>query len=1160
MPFPIHKPALFAALLLLAGVPAARAQAPAAPAPSGPPRQAVTLYLTRYDRPLGFQDQNNDRGRTRQEAARRPGPDAVDWPALSLVSAGGPAVTLFDKEAHVRRELAQRDGAESRPLFRQASDDVLQPGGHWLRAVKWLWGQSYVYTTDRTARSWMSDYELWTFPVRISAPGALGVRSVSLAMDGRTLYARSEPLHSLTLLLPQNEAGRPYQVRVNGGSPQPINVGLAPITPGDPRERVLPVRLAVGGVQIVTPDKPEQFPNEKAWADDVAALGKAAPAAPVYAPTAKGLARHLGLDVPLSPETVNLVTLPHGMSSGGFYNGDDSDVAQAFSKLGSASDFARFLADAGYDRDFERVGAGQMDDVGPGGLYALAGALADRGVRLGLIPGVTWGRPFLAHPNLAFFSAGLPDYHAPLYRDIQVMLARLGRFPNLAGVSLGADNAAYVPYWDWAPPIPNRPWGEAYQAWNGGRTPPVPVAKSLGGTATVKTFQDYVARYDRTFQQYGYFGRAATEMDPALIATTGSFGSSPGVGAGGGWPWASVPGREMYAGLPVQQAYDWNENKSSLPMHQEALLDQLRSYSPRKPTWALIDDFRLLLGRAPRQRAYALALTRGVQAVGTTFLPNPTGAQARPDVVADQKALYAWVHKYGGAYALTEPTPAVGVLFVHPQSLLRPVDQGGQGTPEGRARGGHEGKVTEALFLCHAAGWPAKVITPDELKRGLPPSMKAILLVGLNVEDDSWHWYDGLTPQLQAFVGSGGRLLADDESVCPVPAAKTGMTVRSYVAERDLDWTPTLLARNGENVKKLQAAMTGIAPALAETNSDTVWAVPTVAGDTQYVTVVNQATPLGANASQVTQPQTGRLTWHTDRPIYDVRLGRRLTADEARTVDLAREGFQWYALPPAEVTEPQVRVTRAASGLRRAAVTVANLTPMRGIPVQLTIRRADGSDAATVYSATGLVADLPLSDADPAGAYTVTATELLSGLTGTTTVTIPGTPAEKPLPVVRRGPHTDLAAFARRRDVPLVVALTSGQAADPKVRALAQRLVRFYAAGKRRVTLGRADDTGVVLSLQPTVGLGHYPQWKTVDADLVLLGTASDNVLLLDQARAFLLPALGTDLPAGHAAVGLTFSPFVGERQVLNLLAPDPAGLDAAVRSVIGVRAARESP
>jgi len=1149
MPFSLHKTALLTGLLLFAAASAARAQTSAAPAAA--PRQAVNLYLTRYDRPIGFTDQNNDHGRTRQEAARQPGPDAVDWPALTLMGEGSKAEMVFDKGANVRRDLVPRDGAESRPLFQQPYDDVLQPGGHWLRAVKWLWGQSYVYTTDRTARSWMSDYELWTFPVKISGPGAAPVKSVRLTCDGKAIYTRSEPLRSLTLLLPQNEAGHPYTLSVNGGALQTLNVGLAPITPGNPREKTLPVHLAFGGVLVASLDKPEQFPNEKAWADDVAALAKDMPQPPAYVPSARGLARHLGLDVPVSPETVNLVTLPHGMSSGGFYNGDDSDVAQAFNKVGTAQDFAKFLADTGYDRDFERVGTGQMDDVGPGSLYALAGALADRNVQLGLIPGVTWGRPFLAHPNLAFFSATLPDFHAPLYRDIQVMVERLGRYPNLAGISLGADNAGYVPYWDWAPPIPNRPWGEAYQNWNGGKTPPVPVAKSLGGTATVRQFEDYIARYDETFKQYAYFGRAATEVDPDLMATTGSFGSSPGVGAGGGWPWASVPGREIYAGLPVQQAYDWNENKSSLPMHQEALLDRLRSTDPHKPTWALIDDFRFLLGRAPRQRAYALALTRGVRAVGTTFLPNPTGPQARPDVVADQKALYAWVHKYGGVYARTEPTPTVGILFVYPQALLRPVDQGGQGTPEGRARGGHEGKVTEALFLCHAAGWPAKVVTPEELKRGLPPSMKAVLLVGLNVEDDSWHWYDGLAPQLQAFVAGGGRLLADDESVCPVPATKTGMTVRSYVAERDLDWTPDLLARNQDNIKKLQAAMAGIAPPLAGTGSDTVWAIPTIAGNTQYVTVVNQATPPGGNASQVTQPQTGHLTWHTDRPIYDVRQGRRLTADEAKTVDLTHDGFQWYALPPAPVVKPAVTASRDASSLYHALVTVSNPTPIGGIPVQLTVASADGSDTATVYSATGVTTQLPLDDTDPAGTYTVTATELLSGLTGTTTVTIPATPREKPLPVVRRGPHTDPARFALRRDVPLVIALTSAQAADPKVRALAQRLVRFYAACGRHVTLGRADDSGVVLSLQPVAGLQRYPQWRTVDADLVLLGTAANNVLMLDQARAFLLPALGPDLPPGHAAVGLSFSPFVGERQVLNLIAPDIAGLDAAVRSVM---------
>jgi hypothetical protein len=63
-------------------------------------------------------------------------------------------------------------------------------------------------------------------------------------------------------------------------------------------------------------------------------------------------------------------------------------------------------------------------------------------------------------------------------------------------------------------------------------------------------------------------------------------------------------------------------------MHQVALIDRLRSYYPDKPAWCLIDDFHLLFGREARQRAYALALTRGIKAIGTTTLANAAQHEA----------------------------------------------------------------------------------------------------------------------------------------------------------------------------------------------------------------------------------------------------------------------------------------------------------------------------------------------------------------------------------------------------------------------------------------------------------------------------------------------------------------------------------------------------
>ena len=58
---------------------------------------------------------------------------------------------------------------EARSLFRSAKDNVIEPINHWFRANEFLWGRTYVYTTDRTARTSSGDYELWVFPIEISA-------------------------------------------------------------------------------------------------------------------------------------------------------------------------------------------------------------------------------------------------------------------------------------------------------------------------------------------------------------------------------------------------------------------------------------------------------------------------------------------------------------------------------------------------------------------------------------------------------------------------------------------------------------------------------------------------------------------------------------------------------------------------------------------------------------------------------------------------------------------------------------------------------------------------------------------------------------------------------------------------------------------------------
>jgi hypothetical protein len=447
--------------------------------------------------------------------------------------------------------------------------------------------------------------------------------------------------------------------------------------------------------------------------------------------------------------------------------------------------------------------------------------------------------------------------------------------------------------------------------------------------------------------------------------------------------------------------------------------------------------------------------------------------------------------------------------------------------------------------------------------------------VGLDTPDGSWNWGTGLEPALKQFLDRGGRILTDEESVCPVPATKTEMKIAAYVAGGNLDATPLLFARNADNITRLREAMAGVPAPVATSANTTVWAIPAECGDVQYVTAVNQAFAEGdearemlrpadpkaskpevwkmkGNASLYVKPQRAELDWHTDRPIYDVRLGRKLTAEEAKQVDFTKDGFQWFALPPAEVVKPECTIAAGVTGFYEARPVMKNGVRLDGVPVELTV--TGGNDSATVYGATGQVVRLPLNQRTERGDYTVTVTELLSGLSTTLTVKSPGTtaPPEPPRAVAIRDQAT-VTKFAARKHVALTIALTPEQQKDATIAGQAKALAEFYRQQGRVVTrLGTVAPGGVVESLQVLKSPHSYPRWQTIPTDLVLFGTVSDNVLILDQTRGQIYPRDLEKPKPGEAAIVYTRSPFRGEFDAVNVIACDAAGITAAVQALIG--------
>jgi hypothetical protein len=1086
---------------------------------------------------------------TRQLAVRKDGEEAVEWPDFTLNG-----MPIFRKAARESLPLRLRRGAEARPLFQQPSDELIQPGNHWFRPIEAGQNRKHLYTADKTARcdntgtDLQGRWELWLFPLRIEGEGGPYVKNVILReSSGGIVFRKNGPWRSLTLLLPANAPGKPYELTVDGRGTMKIEIGLKQSKPGTPIARALEVETKVPGegprIRVFAPARSEMFPNQKEWDADVAAAAKGLPEGKSAPEPKPEVWQH-------TPVMVYAAALPHGMSGGFWKKGTNAD------------EYAERLAAAGFDTVFDPVST-LPNPSDPESIETRASALARRGIRIGLQYDQSWTRPSLQHPNLAFLAHTLPEWHQPLYRSLQLAAQRFGRVPRFAGIMIGGENAGYASTWSsTAPPAPNRPWAEGMIELTGSASPwmaRIPGEKGEG-VPNVADFFKYIDRYDASFHQYGYFAEAVRSVNSRMAFTTSSFGSSPGAGARGGWPWASVPGRIMFEGLPVQQAYDWNELHSSKPMHLVALVDRLRSYWPRTPTWALVDNSKLFFGRDGWQRAAALALTRGVRGLGTNFIAAAGGESARPDLVSAQREMADWIHKYGAMFAATEPEATIGVFFGFDQAILRPVNTDPAAPLEQLLRGSHEGKVTEALWLCHAAGLPARIVTYQELMHGaLPTSMKALLLVGLERPDDTWFWAKGLEPALQQFLNRGGRILAAPDSECPVPTYSVDLQVAAYVTQSELDPTPRLLERNKTNIEELRAAMSDLASPIATSDDPTLWVIPTRVKDVTCVTALNWAYADGnetkefvrspdpraarpeiwktkANASLYVKPREGSIRWNTSRPIYHLREQRLLSGEQAANVDFSRSAFQWYVVPPAPPDRVEIAIPER--GRVRVDVKGADGIAMRGIPIQIRIALLEGSVVYPISAISGETIDIPAEIGISPG--TVSATELLTGKDADS-IDLANPPASRP------GRPSSVAKFFDRKSGSVVVALTASQLKDPAMEKLAEDLVNRFRQKGRVARVGIASPKDIVESLQPLRSPHRYPQWKTIPADLVLFGTPGDNVLMLDQWRGEIFPADFQIPPAGQGRAIVTKSPFVGECDVLNVVAVDAAGAAAAV-------------
>lgn len=1284
----------------------------------------IRMCLTRWDAPKGNQNDG-----LREQATWVDGVDPVHWPRFTIrnnewFKLGQPTPTPGPDNWHpVQHEFMDLqiplwptssacNGAGNGPPtmngipFWQRNDwtthrrrmlDVdpfVFPGNIRLRNILGQGGSCMTLSASRyiSTEQLFFNIDVMSFPVVLNASKPNSISSVEVVYMNETVYELHEhnvtlPVNSLTLQLPASLAGingSDWTMKVNGGAPVHFNTGLTSLTKTIPRpvDQLMLVNesFTVSGITFqlrsLSPADGLAAPYEhyaaKQWEEVRASIYNSSTVEPFAANYSSGptrrLRRHLNAGVPRAPVGVHGISMPAGMSGAWFFhNGQDNGFNEMYNT--TAKEWAAML-EGTFDFVAEQTTNALDESHNPGGVWdQWAQELADHGVGIGIMPNTEYQRPLIA-PEIALYGATIPEYAQPQARDVARILARFSAYPNMKGMSMGADNAGYVQYWNWAQGNPNRPYGlalDSFMAWlaeqqgkvysNDTSVTMIPVAPSIGTgfdsgegifrDGTTPEMIGFLHGFDQLYNgTYSVFAEAVVDMlGPEAIATTGSCGSSPGVGGNGGFPWATIACREMFAGMTTVQSYDWNENNSTLPMHNTALLDRLRSWWPEKKAFALVDNFGGHLGRQARLRAWAWALSRGPTSVGTNYGPHMPN---RTDTYADLQEAADWVHTMSGSFAGASVSPSIAILYVNEQSNLRTI-AGPGANDQTLLDGCHEGKTTEALIIAQAAGWPAALTTPDELIRlhsaGARLTAPVLLLVGLKQYTPDWSWISGnvagdLLPVLKAFVAYGGKILVDrdsESSTASLTVVKTGMQVRAYTTESDDDQTGLLISRNLANVKMLQTALVGVTKPLAMSPAPNLWTTVTTNGNVSFVSAINMN---NISTVRCDNPKTNdtctddvepmpvaRLMWSptTKGPIYDMRQSKLITAAAASSFNLTSYPFNLFGLPGQPIQGILLKVVKGTGNAGASVTHDAHLsavcggasmdapyyeahitvlagashqesTAICGVPVEITV--VGKTDSATVWasSCSGAV-KLPLTDADSAGDYKIMVTDKMAGTTAAASVAIAAASLSELCKHVLltelddlRPKFTsagvkvttetvnctifrpnDVAAFGTpARNGPaggrVVVALTPEQEQLPAVMTAAKSLVEaLIKSGRTGVTLGTSVPPnasfpyGIIDGVQPYDLITRFPAWRSLQSDIIILGTAIDikspdpsgaSPLLYDLAHSHTLPMRTVDIQPGNAFATVAKSAFLFGKWALVISSPSVGDLSAAMGMV----------
>lgn len=323
-----------------------------------------------------------------------------------------------------------------------------------------------------------------------------------------------------------------------------------------------------------------------------------------------------------------------------------------------------------------------------------------------------------------------------------------------------------------------------------------------------------------------------------------------------------------------------------------------------------------------------------------------------------------------------------------------------------RSGGGHIESLSNlylASKLAHISLFP--VIEEDVLDGTLAAHHQAVILTGITYLDPK------VTAALNGFVRGGGKvLLTDDCTVVIDGASKLGVPGRYDKTPAEM--IPAVYRKLAEPLQQSSylieplrkaLAAVGIAPVLESDNPE-IFASQQGSGDIEYIFATNATWD-----AEVAEPTSIRATTATiilpddGRPVYDVVQAREAREFQARNRKLEasfRFGagqmrlFARTARPIGGVDVQSALLEKnylAAKNPLKLTISATIVDTARQIlagsaPLRVTLTDPLGDIRFDLYRATErgiLTLELPLAANDPAGKWTVTVGELLSGKTGT---------------------------------------------------------------------------------------------------------------------------------------------------------------------------------